>query len=546
MNRILVMFPDFLEKSFYPAEVEIFEGKIRLVKAVELDLNEVQALPFMLPGFVDAHIHIESSMLSPSRFAEIAVKHGTVATVSDPHEIANVLGVDGIRFMLDEAMQVPLKIYYTAPSCVPATDFEVSGARIGVDDIEEILKNDSIVALGEMMNFPGVIYDDLSVIAKIEAAKKAGKPIDGHAPGVCGSDLKKYVLAGISTDHEAVDIIEAREKIQMGMKILIREGSAAKNFEALKSLIVENASMVMLCSDDLHPDDLLNGHINLLVKRGLDLGVSIFDMIEIYSSNPIAHYGLNVGQLDINHPADFILVDAPESLNVLSTWIDGVPVFQNGKVTFKAESIEIPNKFIDKKFTRNDFVFEGEAGKYRVIDAVDGSLITIESNENLRSSDGSVLPDLNMDVLKISVVNRYENKKPSLAWIRNIGLKRGAIASSVAHDSHNIIVVGCTDEEILLAVNALIDSKGGIVVVDGEEVSCLPLPVAGIMSNNIGAEVAAAYTELSILAKNLGSELKAPFMTLSFMALLVIPDLKIGDKGLFDVKIFDFVNPRID
>ena len=540
------MYPDLLEESFYAAEVEIFEGKIRSIQAIEQDLGGVQTLPFMLPGFIDAHIHIESSMLSPSRFAEIAVRHGTVATVSDPHEIANVLGLDGVQYMLDEAKQVPLKIHYTAPSCVPATDFEVSGARLNAHDIGVILRNDSMVALGEMMNFPGVIYDDESVLGKIEAAKKTGKPIDGHAPGVRGRDLEKYVSAGISTDHEAVDVKEALEKIRLGMKILIREGSAAKNFEALKSLILEQKSMVMLCSDDLHPDDLLKGHINLLVKRGLDLGATIFDMMKIYSSNPIDHYGLNVGQLNKSDPADFVLVDSLDSLTVLSTWIDGVPVYQNGENSFNVESKETPNKFIDNVFTRDNFIFEGEEGKYRVIDAVDGSLITLESEEYLRSNEGHVLPDLNKDVLKISVVNRYKRAKPSLAWIRNIGLKRGAIASSVAHDSHNIIVVGCSDEEILLAVNSLIESKGGIVVVDGDEVSCLPLPVAGIMSNNLGEEVAAAYTELSILAKNLGSELKAPFMTLSFMALLVIPDLKIGDKGLFDVKKFDFVNPRID
>ena len=304
--------------------------------------------------------------------------------------------------------------------------------------------------------------------------------------------------------------------------------------------------MIMLCSDDLHPDDLLNGHINLLVKRGMDLGVSIFDIIKIYSTNPIEHYGLNVGQLRIGDPADFVLVESIESLNVLSTWIEGVPVFKNGKISFQVDSLEAPNKFIDENFSLGDFAFLGEEGRYRVINAIDGSLITLESEEYLRSTSGLVLPDFDKDVLKISVVNRYEKETPSVAWIRNIGLKRGAIASSVAHDSHNIIAVGCSDAEILLAVNTLIDSKGGIVAVDGDDINCLPLPVAGIMSDNLAEEVAAAYTELSILAKNLGSELKAPFMTLSFMALLVIPDLKIGDKGLFDVKKFDFVNPRID
>jgi len=546
MNRIFVMFPDMDKQSFYPAEVVIDEGKIGSVQKMDEMSGKGEAFPYMLPGFIDAHIHIESSMLSPSRFAEIAVKHGTVATVSDPHEIANVLGVGGVNYMLEEAERVPLKIYYTAPSCVPATDFEVAGARMDANNIAEILKSDHIVALGEMMNFPGVIYDDKSVIAKIEATKKSGKPIDGHAPGVRGDDLKKYVSTGISTDHEAVDIAEALEKIELGMKILIREGSAAKNFEALKTLLIDQQAMVMLCSDDLHPDDLLKGHINVLVKRALELGISIFDLIKIYSANPIRHYGLNVGQLKIDDPGDFILVDSPENLNVLSTWIDGIPVYNDEKTLFQIENPETPNKFISEKLKIEDFAFAGSEGKFRVIDAVDGSLITLESEEFLESSDGFVQADPDKDVLKIAVVNRYEKAKPSIAWIRNIGLKRGAIASSVAHDSHNIIVVGCSDMEILLAVNSLIESKGGIVVVDGQEHSCLPLPVAGIMSDNLGTEVASAYTELSILAKNLGSELKAPFMTLSFMALLVIPDLKIGDKGLFDVRKFDFVKPRID
>ena len=546
MKRLLVMFPDMLEEKFFPAEIILAEGKIESIQALHMQAEQQKELPFILPGFVDAHIHIESSMLSPSRFAEIAVRHGTVATVSDPHEIANVLGVEGVNYMKEEAAKVPLKIFFTVPSCVPATDFEVSGSKLNEEEIGELLDDPAMVALGEMMNFPGVIYDDNSVIGKINQAIKRGKPIDGHAPGVTGDNLKKYISYNISTDHEAVTVEEAIEKIDLGMKILIREGSAAKNFEALKPLIKERNSEVMLCSDDLHPDDLLKGHINLLVKRSLDYGVSIFDIIRVYSYNPIRHYGLNVGQLQVDDSADFILVDSPDNLTLISTWINGDPVYQNGRVMFKTESVETPNKFIDENFSLADFEVNGKGGRYRVIDAVDGSLLTLESSEILKSSQGCVLPDLEKDVLKITVVNRYQRVEPSVAWIRNIGLKRGAIASSVAHDSHNIIAVGCTDEEILLAVNTLIDSKGGIAVVNGSDVNCLPLPVGGIMSNSIGEEVAGAYTELSILAKNLGSQLEAPFMTLSFMALLVIPDLKIGDKGLFDVKKFDFVNPQID
>ncbi len=546
MLRFLVMFPNMTKEVFTPSWVGIEHGRIASVEeASDVDSNS-EPLLYMFPGLVDAHIHIESSMLSPSRFAEIAVKHGTVATVSDPHEIANVLGKEGIQYMLDEAASVPLKIYYTVPSCVPATDFEVSGAKINSNDVADILRNPHMVALGEMMNFPGVIFDDQEVHKKIMASSKIGKPVDGHAPGLTGKQLEKYVDSGISTDHEAVDIHEAREKIRLGMKILIREGSAAKNFDALRALITESNGQVMLCSDDLHPDDLLDGHIDKLIRRGLENGHSIFDLIRAASANPITHYKLNVGQLKIGDPADFILVDSVDNFKIVSTWIEGNPVYENGKTSFMVKSEITPNTFIKNHFDQSDFALLGEKGRYRIIEAMDGSLLTNEVQMTLESMDGILQADISNDILKIAVVNRYFETKPAIGWIKNFGISSGALASSVAHDSHNIIVVGCSDYEIAKAVNELITSKGGICVVSGDDCYTLPLPVAGIMSNQKGEDVARAYEQLTKLAKDLGSKLNAPFMTLSFMALLVIPSLKIGDQGLFDVNEFKFVSAFVD
>lgn len=533
--------PDFEKRKFYKGILRFSDDGIVSLSAVDTE----EDLPYVLPGFVDAHVHIESSMLIPSRFAEIAVRHGTVATVSDPHEIANVLGKDGVRFMKRDAASVPLKIFFTAPSCVPATDFEQAGDKLTKEDIGELLDEGDLVGLGEMMNFPGVLLDFPDVKGKIGEALSRGIPVDGHAPGLSGADLEKYIQAGISTDHEAVNIEEAREKIEKGMKILIREGSAAKNFEALAPLVSEYPDKVMLCCDDLHPDDLMNGHINLIIKRGLEMGIDIFDLLKAASSNPIGHYGLNVGQLKVNDPADFIVLESLESMSVLSTWINGNEVYSNKKISFKSTNQDHPNKFISEHFKSDEFRFYGESGIYRVIEAIDGSLLTLTHKARMKCSEGLILPDTQRDILKLVVVNRYRKAKPAVAWIKNFGLKSGAIGSSVAHDSHNIIVVGCSDEDINNIVNALIDSKGGIAVTVDGQTDLLALPVAGIMSSLAGEIVGKAYRKLTEDAINAGSRLKAPFMTLSFMALLVIPELKLSDQGLFDGRNFVFLNPKI-
>lgn len=541
MFEIKAFLPDFEKRKFYKGVLRFSDDGIVSLSAVDIE----EDLPYVLPGLVDAHVHIESSMLIPSRFAEIAVRHGTVATVSDPHEIANVLGKDGVRFMKRDAASVPLKIFFTAPSCVPATDFEQAGDKLTKEDIGELLDEGDLVGLGEMMNFPGVLLDFPDVKGKIGKALSRGIPVDGHAPGLSGADLEKYIQAGISTDHEAVNIEEAREKIEKGMKILIREGSAAKNFEALAPLVSEYPDKVMLCCDDLHPDDLMDGHINLIIKRGLEMGIDIFDLLKAASSNPIDHYGLNVGQLKVNDPADFIVLESLESMSVLSTWINGNEVYSNGKISFKSANQDHPNKFISEHFKSDEFRFYGESGIYRVIEAIDGSLLTLTHKARMKCSEGLILPDTQRDILKLVVVNRYRKAKPAVAWIKNFGLKSGAIGSSVAHDSHNIIVVGCSDEDINNVVNALIDSKGGIAVTAGGQTDLLALPVGGIMSSLAGEIVGKAYRKLTEDAINAGSRLKAPFMTLSFMALLVIPELKLSDQGLFDGRNFVFLNPKI-
>ena len=473
-------------------------------------------------------------MLVPSEFARAAVRHGTIATVSDPHEIANVLGMEGVRFMIDNARKVPFKIYFGAPSCVPATAFETSGAVISPQDIKELFEKDNLKYLSEMMNFPGVIFSDKEVMKKINIAKGFGKPIDGHSPGLTGDDLKKYAAAGISTDHECFTLEEANEKISLGMKILIREGSAAKNFDALKTLVRDKTSEVMLCSDDKHPDDLLEGHINLLVKRCLAEGYDLFDVLQCTIVNPINHYGLDVGMLKIGDAADFIVIDNPENFNVLETYIDGNKVYGDGKVFIESVAVNELNKFNLTKKTIEDFKVYANEGALNVIEAFDGELITKAIKVKPKVSQGYIESDIENDILKIAVINRYDDGKPAIGFIKNFGIKKGAIASSVAHDSHNIICIGTNDGDMSAAVNSLVDSKGGISVCEGEKCDVLKLSVGGIMSSEDVYQVSEKYKMLQKKAKEMGSKLKAPFMTLSFMALLVIPELKLSDKGLFD------------
>ena len=528
---------DILNKRIFKGEVCIENGRISAIKEVNHKVEN-----YILPGFVDAHIHIESSMVVPSEFAKIALIHGTVATVSDPHEIANVLGVKGVDFMIENGKKVPLKFNFGAPSCVPATSFESAGAVINADDIQKMMANPDIKYLAEMMNYPGVLFDDEEVLQKIEYAKNNNKPIDGHAPGLRGGDVSKYIAAGISTDHECFTYEEALEKLQKGMKILIREGSAAKNFEALIDLLPEHYKNMMFCSDDKHPDDLLIGHINQLCERAVAKGIDVFKVLQVACVNPVHHYNLEVGLLQVGDAADFIVINNLEKFRVLETYIQGELVAKNGKSFVKSVPFEILNNFESEKKKVTDFEFLSSTDKIRVIEALDGELVTNEILANALVADGKIVSNVEDDILKMTVVNRYQNTKPSIAFIKNFGIKNGAIASSVGHDSHNIIAIGTSDELICSAVNLLIQHKGGICALNDTIEKIVALPVAGIMSDQPAEIIGNAYAELDAMAKEMGSSLSAPFMTLSFMALLVIPSLKLSDQGLFDGNSFKFTS----
>ncbi|WP_308993763.1 adenine deaminase [Mariniflexile litorale] len=532
---------DIKNKRIFKGEVTFESGKILSIEEKQHGVEN-----YILPGFVDAHIHIESSMLVPSEFARLAVTHGTVATVSDPHEIANVLGVKGVKFMIENGKKTPFKFNFGAPSCVPATTFESAGAVIDSDAIKTLLENPDIKYLAEMMNYPGVLFDDAEVLKKIAWAKQYNKPVDGHAPGLRGNDVTKYIHSGISTDHECFTHDEALEKLQKGMKILIREGSAAKNFEALIGLASEHFENMMFCSDDKHPDDLILDHINKLCARAVAKGVDVFKVLEMACINPVKHYNLEVGLLQVGDAADCIVIKDLINFKTLQTYISGVLVFDNGMSLIKPVSFENLNNFSCNKKKISDFRIESSAEKIRVIEALEGQLVTNELIEDALIVNGNLVSSIEKDILKMTVVNRYKNQTPAMAFIKNFGLKEGAIASSVGHDSHNIIAVGVSDEAICKAVNLLIENKGGICVVSNSEEKIVSLPVAGIMSDKDGYTIGKQYAELDTMAKHLGSKLNAPFMSLSFMALLVIPSLKLSDKGLFNGTDFKFTSLTLD
>jgi adenine deaminase len=520
----------------YPARIELAGGRITAI-------HELAEIPpgYLLPGFVDAHVHVESSMLTPSQFARAAVVHGTVATVSDPHEIANVLGLPGIQFMLDDAERVPLKIHFGAPSCVPATSCETSGAVIGAEQVAQLLDDPRIGYLSEMMNYPGVLNGDPEVFAKIQAAQTRGKPIDGHAPGLRGVAAAKYIAAGISTDHECTSADEAREKIAAGAKILIREGSAARNFAALVPLIGEYPDQCMLCTDDQHPDDLLAGHINQLVRRAVASGLDALQVLRCACANPVVHYGLDVGQLRVGDPADLVVVNNLRDFDVLQTYIQGRLVADRGESLIEPVATRAINRFRAPQLGAAQFAVPAASNRMLVIEALDGELVTESSVVKPLVDHGLALPDVTRDVLKLAVVNRYEDAPPALAFVRHFGLRHGALASSVAHDCHNIVAVGTNDADLCAAVNLVIQNRGGLASVAAAHQCVLPLPVAGLMSTDSCAEVARRYARLNGEARELGTRLRAPFMTLSFMALLVIPKLKLSDRGLFDGERFQFV-----
>lgn len=536
-NTIKGQLVDLESRNIYPAAVTVDKGVI-------ISIERIDEAPthYIMPGFVDAHIHIESSMLIPSRFARLAVAHGTVATVSDPHEIGNVLGMSGVEFMIADAVLVPMKFFFGAPSCVPPTSFETSGAVIDANDIKTLLAKDEIKYLAEMMNYPGVLHEDEEVMQKIQYAKDAGKPIDGHAPGLMGDEALQYINAGISTDHECYSYDEAKHKLDHGMKILIREGSAAKNYAALAPLFNYKPDRLMFCSDDKHPDDLIEGHINLLVRRAIADGYDLYDVLRAACIHPVTHYGLEVGQLKVGDAADFIVVDDLVAFDVSATYIDGVQVSEGNQCLFSEVVAEPINQFNCTRTKAIDFEIYTKAEVARVIHALDGEIITKELIADVKTIEGRVVADTQQDILTITVVNRYEDAPPATALIHGFGLSHGAIASCVGHDTHNIIAVGCDTESIAKAVNLIIENKGGISAVGNDKDLVLPLPFAGIMSGDDGVLVGKQYAELDRFAKEvLGSELGAPYMTLSFMALLVIPDLKLSDKGLFSGKEFGFV-----
>lgn len=521
---------------------KIFTGTVNVENDVISSIEAHDHVPnqYILPGFVDAHIHIESSMVTPHEFAKIAVGHGTVATVSDPHEIANVCGVKGVEFMLDSAKDSGVKFHFGAPSCVPATSFENTGAIIDATEVDKLLSRKDIYYLSEMMNYPGVLNEDPMVMSKLQSAKKYGKPIDGHAPGLKGAAAKIYISKGITTDHECFTLEEALDKLSHGMKIIIREGSAAKNFDALHTLIGAQPDMLMFCSDDKHPDDLMLGHINLIVKRALALGYDMMDVLRIACILPVEHYHLDVGMLRIGDKADFIVVDNLQGFNVQQTYINGRIVFDNGLCSIQSKAQKIINNFNTQHVTKEDILYPASKVGGPIIGAMDGSLITEKVYEKPLMSGDIFVSDIDKDILKICVKNRYSESKVAVGFIKNFGLKNCAIASTVAHDSHNIIAVGDDDHLIVQAINSVIDKRGGLSAVNYQEIQVISLPIAGLMSDKSVNEIGALYEKINSFVKNQGCPLQAPYMTLSFMALLVIPKIKMSDLGMFDAENFAF------
>ena len=559
---------DVLTDSVYPARITVEDGIFKQIIPIQVtEETKIDVDGLLLPGFIDSHIHIESSMITPAQFARIAVRHGTTSVICDPHEIANVCGIEGIEFMIENAKTVPFNFYFTAPSCVPATGFETSGAVLNSDEIEYLLQKDEVVALGEMMNFPGVINGDGEVLRKLELARQYRKPIDGHAPLVSGQDLDKYIEQYIITDHECSNFKEAIEKKQKGMKIMVRDGSSAKNMEALLdfsaridhlknqesfgiiptevlSRRIHSPIFDFIVSDDKHPNDLINGHLNLSVKKASELGIDIIKAIEMVTINPASHYSLEAGSIVTGAKADFIIVDNLHDFNIKKTYIGGECVFDGENVLFDVEDVDVSNTInADKKHACDfDIYFDGDECEVNVIKCYNGELLTKKSTATLKTKDGIVQPDIYEDVLKISVVERYGGNTITNAFIKGFGLKKGAIASSVAHDSHNIIVVGYSSEMMAEAVNTVIENRGGLAVVSEDFSDSLSLPIAGLMSNEDAFDVAKKLDILHKMASALGCKLDSPFMTMAFMALLVIPSLKISDEGLFDGDNFEFID----
>jgi adenine deaminase len=537
VQRISGCIVDVVNRVEFPGTIEVAEGMIQRIRREA----RPRAAGLIMPGLVDAHIHIESSMLPPAEFARLAVVHGTVATVSDPHEIANVLGVAGVDYMIAEGRRTPFKFYFGAPSCVPATEFETAGAALDVRAVTALLRRKEIRYLTEVMNFPGVLRRERDVCAKIAAAKKMGKVIDGHAPGLRGAAAAKYAAAGISTDHECFSLAEAKEKLRARMKIQIREGSAARNYAALAPLLKTDPESCMFCCDDLHPDLLVQHHLDAHVRRALALGVDRFDALACATLNPIRHYGLDVGLLREGDPADFIVVDSWKNFRVRRTYLGGRVVASEGKSRLPRQPARVVNRFHARPRSPKDFAVSARGDRLNVIEALNGQLITRHRVLRAKIVEGGAVADPTRDILKIAVINRYAPlANAAVAFVRGFGLREGALASSVAHDSHNVVAVGADDVALAAAINLVIERCGGISAVGRGRREILPLPIAGLMATDDGYFVARRYASLDAFAKKLGSKLDAPFMTLAFMALLVIPDLKLSDRGLFSARRWNY------
>ncbi len=537
MRRFTGSVVDVVAGRVYPGHIDV-EGE-RVARVIE---DSAARGPYLMPGFVDAHVHVESSLLPPAEFARVAVTHGTAACVSDPHEVGNVCGLDGLSAMLRDAARSPMRFVFGAPSCVPATGFETSGAVIDAASVASLLDDPAWGYLSEVMNYPGVLSGDVEVLAKIAAARARSKPVDGHAPGLRGDDARRYAAAGISTDHECASIEEAREKLDAGMSILIREGSAAKNYEALRPLIDSHPGRVMLCSDDKHPDDLAAGHIDALVRRALVDGHELFNVLRAATLAPARHYRIPCGLLREGDPADLLVVDDLGAPRARETWLRGALVAREGTSLLPRAPMSPLNAFGAAPIAPRSLRVEARSTRVRAIVARDGQLVTGSTEVALDASEGALVARDGDDVAKLVVLNRYRPAAPSVAFARGFGIHRGAIASSVSHDSHNIIAAGRDDASLARAINAVVAMRGGLALVDGEAVRTLPLPIAGLMSDGDGWAVARDYAAMAEATRALGSTLRAPWMTLSFMALLVIPSLKLSDRGLFDGDRFAFTS----
>lgn len=537
MNSISGNIVDIIKKTIFKGTI-VFDDKIRSITYNE-DIEEEN---YIMPGFVDAHVHIESSMCSPFEYSKAALKHGTIAAVTDPHEIANVCGIDGILYMNNNAKHTPMKIYTGAPSCVPATQFETSGATVDANDIDFLFKNNICSHLSEMMNFPGIINDDINVIDKINVAHKYNKKIDGHAPLLTKNNLIKYIETGISTDHECTNTIEAIEKIKLGMKIMLRKSSASNDFSNLLSLFDMYSEYLMFCTDDCHPDDLQKGYINKMLAEAVSLKYNLFDIIRASGYNAIKHYDLDMGYLQLNQKADFIVVDNLNDFNVISTYIEGEKVYDNDEYSFDNFKQNSINKYFKNSVDLNSIRVKASGDRINVIQIIENSLLTKKIVHDAYITEGNICSDTKNDILKLVVVNRYQKSKPAVAFIKGFGLKTGAIAGTIAHDSHNIIAVGVNDSDIISAINEIHKHQGALVVCDGTAIHSLPLPIGGLMSDQNYEFVANSYKKLTQQAHNFGCLIRSPFMTLAFMSLLVIPELKLSDKGLFDGNAFQFIN----